>query len=207
LAESIIVQGWALAQTGAAAQGLEVLRNGLDDFLATGAEMDRPRWLATLAETYGRNGLPDAGLTTLDDALAAMESTGERFYEARLYGLRGIMLLQRSGSHAAAEAENCFLSSLRVARQQDAKSWELSAAISFARLWCEQGKRRDARDLLKPVYDWFTEGFDTGDLREAEAVCSTGFELIAARSMAREHQAKACWIPSAASRAARRLRA
>lgn len=170
LAESIIVQGWALAQTGAAAQGLELLRNGLDDFLATGAEMDRPRWLATLAETYGRNGLPDAGLTTLDDALAAMESTGERFYEARLYGLRGIMLLQRSGSHAAAEAENCFLSSLRVARQQDAKSWELSAAISLARLWCEQGKRRDARDLLKPVYDWFTEGFDTGDLREAEAV-------------------------------------
>jgi len=99
-----------------------------------------------------------------------MECTGERFYEARLYGLRGIMLLQRSGSYAVAEAENCFLSSLRIARQQDAKSWELSAAISLARLWCEQGKRRDARDLLKPVYDWFTEGFDTADLREAEAV-------------------------------------
>jgi class 3 adenylate cyclase/predicted ATPase len=170
LAESEIVQGWALAQNGETARGVQRLRNGLNDFLATGAEMDRPRWLATLAETYGRNGQPDAGLNSIHEALAAVENTGERFYEARVHELNGTLLLQRHGVDAKDEAEACLLKALSVARQQDAKSWELSAASSLARLWCQQGKRRDARNLLQPVYDWFAEGFDTGDLRDAKAL-------------------------------------
>jgi len=170
IAESSMVQGWAMAQGAQATQGLEQLRNGLRDFLATGAQMDRPRWLASLAETYGRNGEPGKGLDTIAEALAAVESTSERLYEARLHALKGTLLLQRYGLNATAEAEACLATSLAIARQQGAKSWELGAATSLARLWYEQGRRGDARELLEPVYDWFNEGFDTADLRDAKAL-------------------------------------
>ena len=114
-------------------------------------------------------GQPEAGLAALSEALALVEKTGERYYEAELHRLKGELLLQ----HAAPEvshAEACFQQALDVARRQQAKSWELRAATSLSRLWQQQGKRAEAHALLAPIYGWFTEGFDTADLQEAKAL-------------------------------------
>jgi predicted ATPase len=122
-----------------------------------------------LAEVHRSLGQPEAGLMALSEALALVEKTGERYYEAELHRLKGELLLQ----HAAPEvshAETCFQQSLDIARRQQAKSLELRAAISLSRLWQHQGKRDEARTLLAPIYGWFTEGFDTADLQEAKAL-------------------------------------
>jgi len=105
----------------------------------------------------------------LAEALAAVHKTGERFYEAELYRLQGELLLARS-AHQTAEAEACFHQALDIARHQQAKSLELRASMSLARLWQRQGKRDEAHQLLAAVYDWFTEGFVTADLQEAQAL-------------------------------------
>ena len=105
----------------------------------------------------------------MDEALAAVHKTGERFYEAELYRLQGELLLAQSARQTA-EAEACFHQALDVARHQQAKSLELRAAMSLTRLWQRQGKRDAARQLLTEVYGWFTEGFDTADLQEAQAL-------------------------------------
>jgi predicted ATPase len=122
-----------------------------------------------LAEVHSLMGQPEAGLTVLSEALALVETTGERYYEAELHRLKGELLLL----HAAPEvshAETCFQQALDIARRQQAKSLELRAAMSLARLWQQQGKRQEARVLLAGVYDWFTEGFNTADLQEAKAL-------------------------------------
>jgi predicted ATPase len=121
-----------------------------------------------LAEVHRSLGQPEAGLTALSEALALVETTGERYYEAELHRLKGELLLQ----HAAPEvshAETCFQQALDIARRQQAKSLELRAAMSLGRLW-QQGKRQEARTLLAEVYHWFTEGFDTADLQEAKGL-------------------------------------
>ena len=138
-----------------------------------------------LAEGYVQSGAADEGLRVLAEALAAVQQTGERVWEAELHRLKGELVLQArhqppapEGSmlHATghtpqtAEAEACFHQALAVARHQQAKSLELRAATSLARLWQQQGKRAEARELLAPVYGWFTEGFDTADLQEARAL-------------------------------------
>jgi hypothetical protein len=125
-----------------------------------------------LAWTRGALGSPDqalAGLHVLAEALAAVEHTGARFHEAELHRLKGELLLARSADHRA-EAETCFHQALDVARRRQAKALELRAAMSLSRLWQDQGKRDPARQLLAPVYGWFTEGFDTADLQEAQAL-------------------------------------
>ena len=109
------------------------------------------------------------GLATLAEALAVAERTGDRRDEAEIHRLKGEFLL-RQAVPAAPQAETCFRQALDVARRQQAKSWELRAAMSLARLWQQQGKRTEARDLLAPIYGWFTEGFDTADLQEAKAL-------------------------------------
>jgi predicted ATPase len=103
------------------------------------------------------------------EALIHVDTTGERWYESELYRLQGELLLQQSPDHRA-EAETCFHHALEIARSQQAKSFELRTATSLARLWKQQGKRQEAHDLLVPVYDWFTEGFDTADLQDAKAL-------------------------------------
>ena len=118
---------------------------------------------------YGRARQPEAGLRAATEALALVEYHDERYYEAELHRLKGALLLTQSSDHAA-EAEACFHQALSVARSQHAKSWELRAATSLARLWQSQDKRQDAADLLAPVYAWFTEGFDTVDLQDAKAL-------------------------------------
>jgi predicted ATPase len=164
-----ILCGWALAQQGQAQEGLEQLHQGLRAFRATGAEILRPYFLALLAEAHGAMGQPAEGLAVLTEALALVETTGERWYEPELYRLKGALLLQQSSDNQA-EAETCFQHAITIAQSQQAKSWELRAATSLARLWQQQGKRQEAHDLLAPVYNWFTEGFDTADLLEAKAL-------------------------------------
>jgi predicted ATPase len=164
-----ILRGWALARQGQAQKGIEQLHQGMMARRATGAELGRTYWLALLAEAHGTMGQPKAGLNALAEALTQAERTGERWYESELYRLKGALLLQQSSDHHA-EAENCFHHALDIARTQQAKSFELRAATSLARLWQQQGNRQEARDLLAPVYNWFTEGFDTLDLQDAKAL-------------------------------------
>jgi predicted ATPase len=134
-----------------------------------GAEIARPYYLALLVEAYGTQGEPEEGLAVLVEGLTLAETTGERWYKPELYRLKGILLLQQHSDHQA-EAERCFQHALDIARDQQAKSFELRAATSLARLWQQQGKRDKARQVLAEVYHWFTEGFDTADLQEAKAL-------------------------------------
>jgi predicted ATPase len=164
-----ILRGWALTHQGEAKEGIEQLAQGLTAWRATGAEVSRPYFLALLAEAHGIMGDPEPGLKVLKEALALVDTTGERWYEPELYRLKGELLLQQSSDYQA-EAENCFHHALDIARHQQAKSLELRAAMSLARLWQQQGKRQEAHDLLAPVYQWFTEGFDTADLQEAKTL-------------------------------------
>jgi predicted ATPase len=136
---------------------------------ATGAEVVRPYFLALLAEAYGTTGEPEAGLTALAEALALVDTTGERWYESEIYRLKGELLLQQN-SDKQAEAENCFQEAIEIARHQQAKSLELRAATSLARLWQSQGKRQEARQVLGDIYGWFSEGFDTADLQDAKVL-------------------------------------
>lgn len=122
-----------------------------------------------LAEVHSIMGQPEAGLTALSEALALVETTGERYYEAELHRLKGELLLQHAAPEAS-HAEACFQQALDIARRQQAKSLELRAAMSLSRLWQQHGKRSEARALLAEVYHWFTEGFDTADLQEAKAL-------------------------------------
>jgi len=114
-------------------------------------------------------GQPAAALVVLVEALTLVDNTGERLYESELYRLKGELLLQQSSDNHL-EAETCFHHAIAIAQKQSAKSWELRAATSLARLWQQQGKRQEAHDLLAPVYNWFTEGFDTADLKDAKAL-------------------------------------
>ena len=149
------------------------LHQGLADFRAIGSEISTSYYLALLAETYGRSGQAEAGLTVVDEALAIVDKNEERFFEAELYRLEGELMLQARGQSPESrvqEAEECFQHAITVARKQEAKALELRAAKSLARLWQQQGKTTAAHGLLSPVYDWFTEGFDTKDLQEAKAL-------------------------------------
>jgi predicted ATPase len=169
LARSTILQGWTMAEQGQGAAGLAQMRQGLGAYQITGAEVFRPYYLGFLAEAYGKVGQAGEGLTLLDEAVAAVHQTGERFCEAELYRLKGELLLVRStGNHG--EAQACFQQALTVARRQQARLWELRAAMSLSRLWQSQGKRAAAREMLAPIYGWFTEGFDTADLQDAKAL-------------------------------------
>src|SRR5262249_44058447 len=121
------------------------------------------------AEAYGQAGQSREGLQVLAEALTLIENNGDCWYEAEIHRLKGALLLQQHSDNQA-EAETCFQQAITVAQNQQAKSWELRAATSLARLWQQQGKRQEAHDLLAPVYHWFTEGFDTADLQEAKAL-------------------------------------
>jgi predicted ATPase len=154
--------------------------------------MGRPHFLALLAEAYGKVGEAKQGLTTLAEALAQVKKTGERWYEAELYRLKGELTLQREARgwrletsspspqvsslkplvsiRVEREAEECFLKAINIAQKQQAKSLELRATTSLARLWQQQGKTKQAHKKLAKIYHWFTEGFDTKDLQEAKAL-------------------------------------
>jgi class 3 adenylate cyclase/predicted ATPase len=169
MAMGTILRGWTLAQQGQAQDGIEQLHQGLRALRATGAELWRPYFHALLAEAYGTIEQPETGLTALTEALTLMDTTGERVWEPELYRLKGALLLQQHAGNQT-EAESCFQQAIAIAQNQQAKSLELRTATSLARLWQSQGKRDEARQVLGDVYGWFTEGFDTADLKEAKAL-------------------------------------
>jgi predicted ATPase/class 3 adenylate cyclase len=164
-----LLHGWAQAMQGQSEQGIAEICQGLAADLATGSKAFQPYFLGLLAEVYGKDGHYDEGLNALAEALAVKDSTEVRFYESELHRLKGELLLAQSPD-GHTEAESCFYQALDVARYQRAKSLELRAATCLARLWQSQHKRKEAYDLLAPVYDWFTEGFDTADLQDAKAL-------------------------------------
>jgi predicted ATPase len=169
VAYSSILRAWALAHQGQVKEGIKQLHQGLRAFRATGAEIGRPYCLALLAEAHGMQGEPEEGLAVLTEALGLVDTTGERWYESELYRRKGALLLQQSLDNST-KAEACFHQAIAIAQNQQAKSFELRTATSLARLWQQQGKRQEAHDLLAPVYDWFTEGFNTLDLQDAKAL-------------------------------------
>ena len=171
LAWVTIIQGWSLAVQGQREGGIEQMRQGLAALQNTDAKRALPYYLALLAEGYGAVGQPDEGLRVLAEAFAAVATAAERRWEAELYRLQGELLLQATDRKRQTEEtpEVCFRQALKVARQQQAKSLELRAALSLSRLWQQQGKPDAARQLLPEVYAWFSEGLDTADLQEARA--------------------------------------
>jgi predicted ATPase len=154
------------------------MRRVIDGARTMGAEIDAPRVLAWLAELYGQAGQIEEGLRVLTEALARGNKNEERQWEAEVYRLKGeLLLVQKSrtskvkGQRAkVVEAERCFQQAMDISHRQKAKSLELRATMSLARLWQQQGKKTQARELLASVYNWFTEGFDTADLQDAKAL-------------------------------------
>ncbi|HEY6357199.1 MAG TPA: hypothetical protein VIX35_03080 [Vicinamibacterales bacterium] len=164
-----ILQGWADAQKGEATTGIAGIRDGLAAAEATGARVTTPFYLALLAEALALAGKIEEGLAALDDALAIAAGSGVRGSDAEIHRLRG-ELTGRLPYPDPAKAEDSFRTALAIAREQGTRGYELRAATSLARLWCEQGRRAEARDLLAPLYASFTEGFDTQDLKAAKAL-------------------------------------
>ncbi len=168
-----IWRGWALAEQGQVEEGMAQIRQGLAAGHAVGAGALRPFSLALLAEAYGKAGQTEEGLSALAEALAVVDKNGEREYEAELHRLKGSLTLQskvQGPKSKVEEAEECFLKAIEIARRQSAKAWELRAVMSLSRLWQQQGKTTEARQMLAEIYGWFTEGFDTKDLQEAKAM-------------------------------------
>jgi predicted ATPase len=166
-AAGTILRGWAMIKNGDVTEGMALLRSGSAAYRAAGQEAWMPFFVALQAAACEMAGQIEEGLTLLEEAFQIVERTGERWLEAELYRHKG-QLLMRQGHPAA--AEELYRKALRIARDQEARLWELRAATSLARLWREQGRRAEAHELLAPVYGWFTEGFDTADLKEAKAL-------------------------------------
>jgi predicted ATPase len=161
-------RAWALAEQGHLEQGIAEMRRAV----TAGKEIGfapRPRWFVFLAEACARSEGPGVGLEVLAEGMALMERTGERMYEAELHRVKGELLLMHNAA-SGPEAEHCFRAAIEVARRQVGKSLELRATVSFARLLAKQGRRDEARTILAEIYSWFTEGYDTRDLKEARVL-------------------------------------
>ena len=167
--QAIVLRGWALVEQGQCEEGIAQLGEGLVAYRATGAELECSHWLALRAEAYRDTGKPEEGLRLIAEALDHVAQTGIVYYEAELHRLDAELWL-RLDTPDEQRAEVSFRRALETAGRQQAKSWELRAATSLARLWGERGRQTEARELLAPVYGWFTEGFDTRDLKEAKAL-------------------------------------
>jgi predicted ATPase len=163
----IMGRGSVMTLTGDASNGAPLIASGIALLRSTGSTNWLPMYLSYLAIAYAELTQFDAAWRSICEAMTEIEATGERWWEAEVYRIAGEIALKTSQPDAA-KPEEYFERSLAVARQQQAKSWELRAAMSMARLRCDQGKRDEARELLAPVYGWFTEGFDTLDLKEAK---------------------------------------
>jgi predicted ATPase len=169
LAEATFYHGWALAADGEFARGIPQMHDGLAAIRAAGMQMEVPMYLCLLGGMYTKAGQPAEALELLAEALGQADTSEQRWFEAELHRLRGEALLATS-SERAFEAESCWRRAIAIAREQSARFWELRAAQDLARFWAKQGRRAEARDLLAPVYSWFTEGFDTVDLKDAKVL-------------------------------------
>jgi predicted ATPase len=166
-AQGTVYRGWVKVKNGNLTEGISLLRSGSSAYQATGAELLMPHYIALLARACEIAGQVEEALTLSDQALQIGERTGERWFAPELYRHKGQLLLRQGHSEAA---EELYRKGLSIAAEQEAKLWELRAAMSLARLRRDQGREAEARDLLAPVYEWFTEGFDTQDLKEAKAL-------------------------------------
>jgi predicted ATPase len=162
--------GRAMAEQGHTEEGIARVQQGLAAMRAAGAVLYQPYFLSGLARSCCKAGRTADGLHAVAEAHAMTDRTGERVFEAELWRLKGELLLQAKAEHNDKEPEHCFLKAIEIARHQQAKSWELRATTSLCRLWQKMGKLEEARGLLGDIYGWFTEGFETGDLREARAI-------------------------------------
>jgi class 3 adenylate cyclase/predicted ATPase len=165
-----VARGWVLATERQANSGLSQLRRGLAGCIDLGMRGLEPYHKALLAEAHREAGEASAGLKLVEEAIRFAEESGVRFWDVELLRLKGQLLARLSSNERREEEEGCYREALAVARRQQARSLELRAATSLGRLWRDQGRVEEARDLLAPVYDWFTEGFDTPDLKEAKAL-------------------------------------
>jgi len=166
-ATGTLFRGWVKVKNGDEAEGLSLARSGLTACSATGMVGNMTAYIALLARACEIAGQYDEATTQLNDSLQIAERTGERWLEAELYRHKGQLLLQQGDSGAA---EELYRKALSIGREQEAKMWELRAAVSLARLRRDQGRHVEGRDLLASVYGWFTEGFGTPDLKEAKAL-------------------------------------
>jgi len=162
-----ILRGTALAMQGATDEAVSYLREALAALARRGATLYQPYGLAHLAEALALRGEYAPAIAALKDGFETMDTAGERWWEAELHRVNGIALC---GLNKLKDGQAAFEDALRIARQQQAKSLELRAATNLARLWGKQGRRAEARELLAPICDWFTEGFDTADLKDAKAL-------------------------------------
>ena len=169
LANAKILHGWSVVATGMVEAGIAEMREGIADQRELGVQLHLPSFLGLLARTYIEGRRPDDALVLLTEAQEIVANSGERWFEAELHRLRAEALLAASPRDTA-EAEAYLHKSLEVAREQGAKWWELRAATGFARLRHDQGRCGEAHDILAPICNWFTEGFDTPDLRDAKAL-------------------------------------
>ena len=173
LGAMLILQGWSMAMQGNHEEGIIQIRYGLDVHAKTGAVLNRTHYFGLLAEAYHEAGDNQAGIHALDEAFSLVEATDERWYEAELHRIKGQLALQEKGRSKGAqkkheaEAEECFQQALVIAQSQNAKLFELRAAVSLAQLWHEQGKTSEAQQLLSAVYTWFDEGLGAPDLKNA----------------------------------------
>jgi len=162
-----IYRGWVKVKNGDVTEGISLLRSGSTAYRATGAQLWMPYYTGFLARACEIAGQIEEALAHLGDAFDIAERTGERWFAAELNRHKGQLLAQQGHTDAA---EELYRQALSIAQEQEAKLWELRAASSLSRLWRDQGRRTEARELLAPVYGWFTEGFDTPDLKEAKAL-------------------------------------
>jgi predicted ATPase len=176
------VQGWLLVLTGKAEEAVHMLTSGITALRSTGATLGLPLQLSTLAKAYADFRQLDEALRCIGEATTAVRTTKETWFEAELNRIAGLVSLESDVQKAQVHFERA----LSIAREQQAKSWELRAAMSMARLWRDQGKRNEARDLLGPVYGWFTEGFDTLDLKEAKALLDELSPIEVEKTIAQE---------------------
>jgi predicted ATPase len=163
----MMTRGTLFAVIGNASDAVQMITSGIAAFRLTGSTLLMPVWLSYLARAYAELGQFDEAWRSIREATITVETTRERWFEAEIYRMAGEVAL-KSPEQDTAKTVAYFERALSVARQQQARSWELRAAMSMARLWRDQGKPDEARELLAPVYGWFTEGFDTLDLKEAK---------------------------------------
>jgi predicted ATPase len=166
-----VLRGWGLAMQGQAGEGIGHMRRGLEHLSAMGVRLMRPYLLGLLAQAYQRAGQVDAGLATIAEAMRLIQVTEESVLLAPLAILQGDLLLMQAGPEVAVpQAEACWQQALDAARHHQTRAWELRAALRLSQRWHRQGHCTQARQLLAPLYGWFTEGLDTPDLQEAKAV-------------------------------------
>lgn len=168
LGHATVLHGWAQAAQGKTEDGIPEIQQGIATYRATGARTWVPFFLGLQAETYLQTDRIVDGLASVVEALEIADKTEQHAWQAELYRIKGELLALSPHNHA--DAKSCFSRALKIAHRQNARSWELRTAVSLGRLWQQRSMEAEARDLLSPIYDWFTEGFDTTDLSEARAL-------------------------------------